>query len=407
MYLKHICTILHFIHLYRIEYPLIILGWIMSSYSLGVMGVIIFLFRKTITLDHFDSAVHHSFIEGRSIEHSLEYYGHIPVFTIFSASPYTRGFTHGKFLFSYIRSLHYRVLFLSMFKTFPAQRYLSVPDDIVVEITGLVDGYNSHSPWIKLTYGIVLNWHMLPMACTTSICKDPETPVFVRNMDWVPYGNIAAYTLIIKYKYLNISALSIPGMVGVITGWNTEGMILAMNVCANETYGGVPAVFNNRLILEVYDDTKTVCKNLNDINPSPYGAYHLTILDKCGIGTVISYYQSSTVVDGAPLHTYTPCRNFNYNSDELITFNHTYSDHSINDNGRFFSDARSAIKKEHNNLPMSEIIKLPLINNWITCHTLILDVYTGIALIGFDNGFSATSKLHSYPLGIKRELRLY
>lgn len=392
MFITKLFRVLHFLHLHYVENTCIVLGYIWDYPNVLTLGLLVALFKLTITLNHFDSS-RKVFAKSEGVYHSLKYVGNIPTLTLIGDSNYHCGYSHGEILYEYIRSLHYRVLFLSMFKSFPEQKDLVIPQSIVQELRGLVDGYNSHNPYIRLSYNTALNWHLLPMACTTAI-SNADDLVFARNMDWVPYGDLARYSLVIHYRQSGISSFSIPGLIGTVTGWNSKGLILAMNVCKTATYSGIPAVFNNRRILENYKSVNAIKDNVKN-DPSPYGAYHLTLLDRRENGLAISYYQNA-----GNMHLIRKLVNFKTGRNEIITYNHTYANDVTLPGGRFFSDERAIIKKENPLTPIQEIFKMYPINNWITCQTLFFYPKQNAVFIGFDNGFSATSELHYYPLQV-------
>lgn len=393
MFINKLFTFLHFVHLSKLECFLIVVGYINHSKYTLVLGAVILLFKMTITLGHINNT-EKTFKQSESAHHSLKYTESIPVFTLISDDDYETGFIHGRVLHNYIKPLHYRVLFLSLFHKFPKNTDLIIPLNITRELQGLVDGYNSCDPFFRLTFATALNWHLLPMACTTAI-NNSDKLVFARNMDWVPYGNLAKYSLVIHNKKTGVSSFSIPGLIGTITGWNRNGLILAMNVCTTETHRGIPAVLNNRMLLEKYSDVTKIKERLTE-DISPYGAYHLTLLDKNKYGATISYYQADD-----KSHLVRNLVNFKERRSEIITYNHTYQGIKRLPGGRFFSDERDLVRKENPSFPIEEIFRMYPINNWITCQTLFFYPDEGIIMIGFDNGFSATSNLHELPFLIE------
>jgi hypothetical protein len=274
---------------------------------------------------------------------------------------------------------------LSLFKSFPKPEELTIPSHINSELLGLVDGYNTSSPWIKLTYETALNWHLLPMACTTLIANESTNSspdiIFARNMDWVPYGNLASYSLIIKNMSTGVSSFAIPGIVGVITAWSPN-LILAMNVCERVNPfepGGIPALFLNRIILEE--------NNIDRVSSySPYGPYHVTVLEidkKQPKALVCSYFQS---INSTHLIRY-----LDYNST-LITFNHVYVNGIKQIKGRFFSDVREKFYLDHKDMSIEKLFSEYPINNYITCHSLIFYPNKNTVSIKFDNGFAGVSE---------------
>jgi hypothetical protein len=208
-------------------------------------------------------------------------------------------------------------------------------------------------------------------------------------MDWVPYGNLASYSLVIKNMSTGVSSFAIPGIVGVITAW-TPNLILAMNVCERVNPfepGGIPALFLNRIILEEVRDSplQTLVTSY-----SPYGPYHVTVLEidkKQPKALVCSYYQG---VNGTHLIRYLDSSD--NTSDHLITFNHTYINGIKQPVGRFFSDAREKYYLDYKHLPIKKLFSEYPINNYITCHSLIFDVSENIVSIKFDNGFAGNSE---------------
>lgn len=380
--IKRIYKWLHLVHLVRIEYLTITLFLFFGNVWL-FPTIILFLFRKLVTMDHFDHTSVRQYKEVHTGSLLLKYENGIPCATFFDTDPYDRGFTHGKYFASYITKLSYMTRFLRLFKKFPSN--ITVPELHRMEIKGLVDGYNSTKPLLLLTENIAITWHLLPMACTSILQREDDSIIFGRNMDWVPYGNLARNSILLRFN--GISSFTIPGIIGVVTGWNKDGLVLAMNVCPTETVKGIPSLFYNRLLLQSCK-TPTEVKLYTETSVNqPLGMYHVTVTNK-NEGLCVSFFQGRESNGSVPLHFY---REF---SDILKTFNYRFfGDEKLSE--RFFSDAR---EKEVNSLfekgeKIENIMASYPVNNWITCNTLLFNLSKNCVYIGFDNGYSASSNL--------------
>ena len=274
----------------------------------------------------------------------LFYEGNVPILSLDNDKPFKAGQAQGYLCGHAIDQLTRRFdLMLHTIQRQPrakdlpktiAKMRVEIPSSYLLELQGVVDGYcrwAEEQPWWKfpktLTVDDLLLIHLLPdnahfspqmfenkgskspllgtLGCTTILeQRSPQDPlVFVRNLDWPSLGLVGTYSLVILRKSLqndlqNTIEVGIPCLIGSLTGMNSQGLCLAMNVagkderCSNNIFRGLPAVFYNRQCLES-------CETSNEVeafvaNQSPLGPYHLTIADPTQ-GAVIHFYQNIEV----------------------------------------------------------------------------------------------------------------
>ncbi len=227
-------------------------------------------------------------------------------------------------------------------------------------------------------------------ACTSLLHRDPDNGVvFGRNMDWCPFGQGGAKSLIIVWKPQNIAVLGVPGLIGAITGWNQHHLSLAMNVCPGKTtrIRGMPSSLFNRYILEQADSVEAATRLIN--RARPLGPYHLTLADKSGAGACISFYQGKEEKDHIRF----------LEEDPLLVVNWRYPDCTggyFNSKGRtellqrYFQDASSSISSQLINWRKLINNALKLTNSWITMHSLLFIPKSDQVRISWDNGYAAS-----------------
>jgi hypothetical protein len=287
---KLICEIAYFFHAHRIERTALILSMInfivnghtIVFYLMTFLALCIVAFRNFVTLDAFDYTKTHVFteFEDPNLACSLKYHGHIPILSlptkeqfnknqnvwscvngkyISSEFHYCMGYWHGYYMSPYMSSLVCRMKLLSLFVKMPDMNNVEIPDDYRSEMAGLVNGYNVTNPLIRLDYNLVMMYHLLPeieanmIGCTTLMLPSDSMKMY-RNLDWIPYGDLAKYSLVIHYQDKGVYSFAMPGVLGVFTGWN-KTMGLSMNVSNGPQFNGLPALFYNRMVLENFKDT--------------------------------------------------------------------------------------------------------------------------------------------------------
>lgn len=258
------------------------------------------------------------------------------------------------------------------------------PNDYKDEIHGLVDGYNSwaiNNGKEKITFDFVYKYHCLPDGATwlgnnsflrtvfavgcSVIIKDN---IVGRTLDFCPFGTGGSDTFILKDG--NITKLSIPGILGCITGWNNK-TFYALNISySNRKYiQGWPMLFVSKYMLEKGEGEK-------DINTA--SSFHITIFD----GTTpkrISFAQGN----GDLLE-----------SNEGITLNFNY--------GLFESDketANSLSRKKviinnflKGTFHIESLLKHPSINVHDTINSLVYNYKSGEVVLRRNNSFASDEK---------------
>lgn len=382
---------------------------------------------------HYDMSTH-VYSPGQCEGGRLYYDGDIPILSLDSDDPFKAGKAHGYLCGDAISRLSKRFgLVLHTLAGRPRASRLPntlalirnvIPQEYLREIEGLVEGYNE---WAKeqswwqfpnsLTVDDALLFHLMPdslhfdpsvleegvkegtfnelaFGCSAVVDHDPQKGfIFARNMDWPSFGLSGAYTLIINRKHANellsTVEVGVPGLIGTLTGMNSQGLAIAMNVCSGNTKNirGLPAVLYNRACLEK-------CATVEDIeefieNESPLGSYHLTAVDKEG-AEAIHFYQSpeGTHVkrpfeENHPLYTLN-CR---YSPEPNCPMH--YSDERAQEIDKFFQNRE--------NRPLEDVLSLPYINNWITTHRVVMEPLTGTIRVGFDNAYAGRTPLHTVP----------
>ncbi len=366
----------------------------------------------------------------------LYYEGDVPVLSLDSDDPFKAGKAQGYLCGEAINRLSKRfALVLHTIARRPRADQLPntlagikelIPAEYLREIEGLAEGYNQWAQeqrgWSspkKLTVDEALLFHLIPdslhfqpgafepaltkwlaenvaeeqaVACTAIVERDPQKGfVFARNMDWPSFGLAGAYSLVIHRKHanglLNTVEVGVPGFVGTLTGMNSRGLTLAMNVCAGKgtmSLKGMPASLYNRVCLER-------CRTVDDVerfvkDQSPLGAYHLTVADPNRAESV-HFYQSPEKThvirrweENRPLSTLN-CR---YNPKPNCPMHH--SDERQERIDEFFQDREDR--------PLEDALSLPFVNNWITTHRVVMEPQNRIFKVAFDNAFAGQAPLH-------------
>jgi hypothetical protein len=290
------------------------------------------------------------------------------------------------------------------------------------EIKGLVEGYNRwarEQHWWqfpkKLTEDDILLLQLIPdslqfdpgaaesnlqiqptpewqrVACSAIVERNEKTGfVFARNMDWPSFGLLGACSLVIhrKNKGVRLETVEVgfPSFIGTLTGMNSNGLSLAMNVCPPTRdpavdVRGMPAALYNRMCLEMWstvDDLEVFSRIW-----SPLGPYHLTVSDKVKALSIHFYQDYSR----NPPHF---IRRYDDNQ-HLYTLN-CYYNHPCNCGDkrphqidRFF--------QHRDNRPLEEALSLPFVNNLGTTHRVVMEPQTRRFRVAFDNSFAGKAPL--------------
>lgn len=410
--------------------------WVYSAYGLGAavaLGapgalVLIAVVATWVFLNYFTCQAHpmseHVFQEKQWGCGKLYYQGNVPILELGGDSPFAWGEAHGYLLGKHIYKLRSNFeLIIHTLLGVPRARNLPqlletvkpYSEDFLQEMRGIAAGYTQ---WaldtdtatsmsvddVLLLHLIADSKHFHPKelaqverlaayACTGILARDVDgRVVFGRNMDWMPFGQAGASSFVIKWKEEGTRALTIPGMIGVITGWNTAGVCLAMNVCpgATEKVEGTPAVLYNRRLLKSVTAVDNVMAYISA--ERPLGPYHLIVAHKTD-ACCISFFQGENrrhhirILPELPNEVlfvvnwcYPECQGGSFASPErteLLT--------------RYFQGAKEEIGEN------SEMVKLvknalglsPLVNSAITMHSLVFR--KGQIELSWDNGFAASS----------------
>jgi len=293
-----------------------------------------------------------------------------------------------------------------------------IPQKYLDEMQGLVDGFNRWGqercfckPSITLDELVLM--HLLPdslhfqagahekapmeaVACTVVADRDEEEDIVVgRNMDWMSLGENGRRSLVIKRKTANgitTAEVGVPGLIGTLTGINSHGLAVMMNVAQGDTQdvSGMPSCIFNRKMLDE-------CITLKDTEAFPksqafLGPYHLTVADGRDARTyhLLQGDFGNTVTRKV---TNTP----------LVTTNATFRDshtregnvsHSFERQDGILAHFEENAKKPKVVLVEEALSEAPHVNNLLTTHSAVF--YTsqrdpdGVLMkVSFDNSFAA------------------
>ena len=420
----------------------IIVGFAITGLLLALASSVALFALDLIVPPHHDMKNH--VYKSKQCEGGRLYYeGDVPILSLDSDDPFKAGKAHGYLCGEAINRLSKRFDLVlhtlarrpranQLPNTLAAMREL-IPAEYLREMEGLVAGYNQWAQeqhwWQfpkKLTVDDALLFHLIPdslnfqagpfepaltkalaeaeqapisedqaVACSAIVERDTQTGfIFARNMDWPSFGLAGAYSLVINRKHanelLNTVEVGVPGFVGTLTGMNSQGLSLAMNVCSGGrtmALRGMPASLYNRACLEQ-------CRTVNDVeeftrNQSPLGAYHLTVADRERAES-IHFYQSDENThlirrweENQPLSTLN-CR---YNPEPSCAMHHSVKRQQLID--EFF--------QHRENRPIEDTLSLPFVNNWLTTHRVVMEPQTVRFRVAFDNAFAGKAPLHEVP----------
>ncbi|MBA3722830.1 MAG: hypothetical protein H0W88_10590 [Parachlamydiaceae bacterium] len=390
----------------------------------------------------------------------LYYQGDVPVLELQSDDSRQAGVAHGYLMGSYINKIFNRIKFITCFSVhFPEAKNVpkaleeireTLPPEYIEELNGVVEGFNTwakeNSIWRKITMDDLLLMHLMPdslhfkpteanhyagrlklnrkyepiqeekgdrklnpIGCSVVIDKDDgEGFTFGRNMDWMSLGLFGTYTLMINRKYkdkkLSTAEIGFPGFVGTLTGMNSKGLSLSMNVSIGRTrfITGMPAVFFNRYCLENSNNVTEVGEKVN-LRP-PLGSYHLSVADQ-NEAQAFHLFQREERNDSGLIEKKHVIRKWSP-LNPLVVTNCCYKDNNVQYNHLHSSAERHQIINElfqgaiaNPALERGKLVEaslaLPHVNNSITAHTVVMKPNTRSIKVAFDNMFSASRPLHT------------
>ncbi len=409
--------------------------WVYSAYGLGAAAalgapgalVLIAVLATWVFLNYFTCQAHpmseHVFQEKEFGCGKLYYDGYVPILELGGDNSYEWGMAHGYLLGEHIYKLrsNFELIIHTLLRVPRAQDLPQLletvkpySEDFLLEMRGIAEGYNQWAQetgtTTSMTVDDVLLLHLIAdskhfhpkelaqveslaaYACTGILAREEDgRVVFGRNMDWLPFGQAGASSFVIKWKEEGTRALTIPGMIGVVTGWNTHGVSLAMNVCPGKTekVEGMPAVLYNRDLLRVVSDVHNVMAYISA--ERPLGPYHLIVAHKVD-ACCISFFQGENprhhirILENEPLFVvnwcYPECRGGSFASPERTELLE-----------RYFQGAKEEIgdRPETTKLVQNALGLSPLVNSAITMHSLVFNHRKGQIELSWDNGFAASS----------------
>jgi len=398
-----------------------------------VASLTTWLFLKYLTCDTHKLS-EHVFQEAECAGGRLYYRGNIPILELDGNHPLQAGQAHGYLLGAHIHELrgNFELTVHSILRYPRApevtnvlnQLRAQIPKSYLQEMEGLSRGYNLWAKEAKISSFMTLDdlilMHLIAdakhfhpkqieraigqikeesdlkgaVACTSLLHRDPENGVvFGRNVDWCPFGQGGAKSLILVWKPQNIAVLGIPGVIGAITGWNQHRLSAAMNVCPGDTseVRGMPSMLFNRQVLEQSRSVKEAEEWVQ--KKRPLGPYHLTLADAEGGGSCISFYQGDQEQDyirrlkgDEPMLVV----NWRYPECKGGAFSSTSRTELLN---RYFERA-AALPEEQRQWRklMDNAIQLtPLVNSWVTMHSLFFVPKHDEVSLSWDNGYAAST----------------
>lgn len=382
----------------------------------------------------------------------LYYDGLVPILKINSLEPKEAGYTQGYLLQEAISSLRANAEFciFTLGRQKRPSEFLAVlntvksvlPNRFLLELEGMVEGYNAKKGRFEksiclddLIYlqlmpdamyfhvenfkGIAKRQNRSPeseapfvsaqaVACTLLGLQNQEgAPLIARTMDWASFGIAGKCSLIISRLYetgMRTAEVGIPGLVGTLTGVNSRGVSVAMNVTGYpgkvDTVEGIPSSFYNRMVLEQcasFDEAAQFVASHRALGP-----YHLTITDPTKSGTFSLYQKHDWTGNWQKDKDNSYCLRLLSNQIPLITtncsctptkfpmFNSRYREEKIKE----YLDKNKNIENTKEILKLSQSI--PWVNNHLTTHRVLMGHQT--LEVAFDNAWAGERALHSVDL---------
>ncbi len=429
----------------------VVVSLAVTAMVLAIGSIVAHIFLDSFAPPHHDMKTH-MFKPGECENGKLFYDGDVPVLTLESDDPFKAGKAYGFLCGEAINILSSKLDFMihsyggfsraSDLEETVKKFHQTIPNQYLLEMEGLVEGYNSWSaeqsmftPTRKLTVDDIILINLYPdlnhfnlsntekslledqktvdrtddqdvhleVGCSVLIDQDKSgSMVFSRNLDWASYGKLGAYSIVINRKYndpkkRNTVEVGIPSIVGTLTGMNDKGLSLAMNVCANYTneVKGPPACIYNRMCLES-------CKSVQEVDTftkksSPLGAYHLSVADKYG-AEVFHFFQRGSRNDFDGSYDFkSSAYTRKWHGNPLITLNRTYSSSGWNEEG-FNNEGRKKVLdnffQNRGTYETEDALSLAQINRPITLHSVVMKPESKTFKVVFDNAYAASSPMH-------------
>jgi len=315
---------------------------------------------------------------------TLQIVNGLPLLSLNEKSSYLNGYAYGMILAEEIAFLINRfkkIVRPNLPRLKLDEIIQAIPPFILDEMYGML-GALSYSVDSQISFEDLLYVQLAPelanIACTCYAIRSPDI-IIGRNMDWLPFSS-AQYSVIIYYKKDDYHSLSVPGLIGCITSWNSE-YFLAMNVvggCWDNHYNRLSSTLSNKVAMQ--------CKTYNEVckfaeSNQPLTAYHLTIACKDQVKG-FSYYQTEEF--NLEKTQKTTLRSFDKSVNSFATLNWTYPANNL---GRYISAYRHTYTNQRS--PVAQVLKE--CQTFETVHSVIADFNTGEIVIGVDNGFAADS----------------
>lgn len=385
---------------------------------------------------------------------SLKYVGDVPVLKLSGETAFESGYAQGQLLTNAITQSRKKAqIALYGIQRMPRPESISneleriknaLPKRFVEEMEGLVKGYNQkieteslsktaprESAKIqKLTLNELLYLHLIPdslhfhpkrnselessplemaipnqlqnmplAACTFLAQRSEEEGVVVaRNMDWSSFNVAGTYSLIVSRNNpetgIRTAEVSVPGMIGTLTGMNDKGLCVAMNVCSDtkrkEDRGLIPACLYNRMILDTCHSVEEVRKEVSKKSNEALGPYHLSAADEKEACTISLYHNENNGI---------AVRNLS-DSQSLLTTNRWYD--TSDPSHMFYSQEREA--NIHTYLTaqqgrpldksLNEALSLDHVNNSLTTHSVMMLPGKREMRVSFDNAWAGDKPKH-------------
>lgn len=338
---------------------------------------------------------------------------HTPILTINAPTAFQAGFDHGVLMAPYLSQMISRVRNLSFFVAYIQPQALAeklarikeaLSPEMREELRGLVGGLNHwdrENSWctlFPLTEDELLTYQLLPdllhfflpnimtWGCSTVARRCPETDQIEvsRHLDWPSFGVFGKFSHLKKQN--GIVSFSMPGLLGVLTGVNPNGLFVAMNVSPpriiiqNPTQG-MPSTFLCRHILEGGDLETPALSPFHMIMASNEGA--LSIHYRQG------HHGNERVVRHIDRH------------NPLITLNHVQFTDTEESNNMFFGAERKIHFHQHlarPNATLETAMRCPYVNNPLTLHAIHINMHTLDVRYNSGNAFSSSGPMQSLNL---------
>jgi hypothetical protein len=418
----------------------------MAGVALAAGGLVIALisYAAYSALDIFIPFQHdmktHVFQPGSCEGGRLYYQCDVPILSLDADDPRKAGKAHGYLLGEHLNRIYKKLDFVmhtlarepraEEIKDTIQQVKRTIPTEYLEEMEGMVEGFNQwaeehpFSSPRRLTLDEVILVHLMPdhhnfhpgqeeveglefftplqdVACSVLIDRDEKEGItFGRNMDWSSFGLLGAHSLIINRKHASRGyttvEVGIPGFIGTITGMNSQGLSLSMNVCmgTNDSIKGMPAAFFNRYCLEHQSSVREVKSFVS--HHQPLGAYHLTVADAQEARS-FHFYQSYD--EGHVEREWTPDHplvvlNCRYSNDGTTSSPMHHSNERAAILSSYFNQARQKVSSREKAKLVAHGLSLPFVNNELTTHKVVMQPELGTMKVAFNNAWAGKDPLH-------------